>query len=89
MFISGTRSAWRREIAQSARARLLGVAGDAVESVRESVKKGDGRLALALLKGMGMVSPEPVGSDDPDVVAKEMELARRSKKVELSGRRIK
>jgi hypothetical protein len=81
-------NAWRREIGQSARARLLGVAAEAVEAVREAVRKGDGRLALALLKGMGMVSTEAVGSEDAEVLAREMALAKKKEEGDLSEREM-
>src|SRR4051812_27860912 len=50
-------NAWRRELRDSTRSQLLGVAPEAVEAVREQVRRGDGRLGLRLLKELKMLEP--------------------------------
>jgi hypothetical protein len=74
-------NAWRREQGLATRARLLGVAAEAAESVREAVRK-DGRLALTLLKEMGLVKAEEAGSDDAAVIKEEKEWEERERKVQ-------
>jgi hypothetical protein len=79
-------NAWRREQGMATRARLLGVAGEAAEAVREAVRRGDGRLALTLLKEMKLLTPEAPGADDPEVVKKEMALKRREREAKMAQR---
>ena len=52
-------------------ARLLTLAEKAVECIERAVSEGDGKTALALLKGLGLLSggAEQIGSDDPEDLA--------------------
>jgi hypothetical protein len=51
--------------------------------VRSGLDRGDGRLGLALLKGMGMVAAEAPGSKEPETVKREIDLAKRKEEVKL------
>src|SRR5438045_2469581 len=84
----GRARAWRREVGGAARMRLLALSGEAVEAVQNAIRKGDGRLALSMLKGLGVLAAEAPGEDEPKVVAKEMDLARRTKRQALSRSEI-
>jgi hypothetical protein len=54
-------------------ARLIGLAEKAAECVERSIAEGDGKAALALLKGLGLLPGElaKIGSDDPADLANE------------------
>lgn len=45
----------RRELRQATRARLLALADKAVDSLEVAFAEGDGKAALALLKGLGLL----------------------------------
>jgi len=79
-------NAWKQEMLESARARLLKGADAAVSAVLQAVAKGDSRAALAILKGIGALTPEQPGLTDPAMVAREMELDRRQERVALADR---
>src|SRR5262245_58154226 len=71
----------RRELREAMHSRLMCLAEKAVESVEWAVSDGDGKTALALLKGLGLLTgePLPIDSDDPEELAaqaRERELFR-------------
>ena len=51
-------SAWRSQSMESARHQLLTMAEQATVAVSIALQKGDVRVAMALLKGMGILSPK-------------------------------
>ena len=51
-------SAWRNQSMESARHQLLTMAEQATAAVSIALKNGDVRVAIALLKGMGILSPK-------------------------------
>jgi hypothetical protein len=57
----------RRDLREAMQARLMGLAEKAAECVERSITEGDGKAALALLKGLGLLPGElpKIGSDDP------------------------
>jgi hypothetical protein len=61
----------RRDLQEAMQARLLAQAEKAADAVERSITEGDGKTALALLKGLGLLSGErvKVGSDDPEQLA--------------------
>jgi hypothetical protein len=61
----------RRRLREAMQARLMTLAEKAAECVERSPADGDGKTALALLKGLGLLSGElpPVGRDDPTGIA--------------------
>lgn len=81
-----TWNAWQRDQRQATRAQLLGLSGEAVAAVRGAIQKGDGRLALALLKGMGLLAEQPVGSEEPRLVGRELDLDRREEVLKVRKR---
>lgn len=81
-------NAWRREQHQAVRAQLLGLSGEAVAAVRAALGRGDGRIGLALLKGMGMLAAEQPGSEEAQTVRREMDLAKRNEEMKLKSREV-
>ena len=61
----------RRRLREAMQSRLMTLAEKATECVERSISDGDGKAALALLKGLGLLSGElpNVGSDDPEDLA--------------------
>ena len=57
----------RRRLREAMQSRLMTLAEKAAECVERSLADGDDKIALALLKGLGLLSGElpSVGSDDP------------------------
>jgi hypothetical protein len=76
-------NAWRRDATQSARGRMMALTNDAVDALAAAVRKGDGRLALQLLKSLGVAATEPEGPVDPKTVARERELKRLKEESEM------
>ena len=66
----GFRAAFNRErhrLREAMQSRLMTLAEKAMECVERSIADGDGKAALALLKGLGLLPGEPpnIGSEDP------------------------
>jgi hypothetical protein len=57
----------RRELREALTAKLMALAEKATEAVEKSIAEGDGKTALALLKGLGLLPGElpTIGSDEP------------------------
>ena len=52
---------WKRGIAETTRTRLLMIGEAATMQIARAVKQGDTKTALAVAKGMGLLSPPAVG----------------------------
>ena len=57
------------DLRENARGRLVALADRAMDAVHDSVEKGDTRTALAVLKGLGLLTPSAPGPIDKDTVA--------------------
>lgn len=79
-------NAWKEELLESGRARLLKGADAAITSVLKAAAQGDMQAALAILKGLGMLTPQRPGLTDPAMVNREMELDRRQQRIDLAAR---
>jgi hypothetical protein len=66
----------RRELQSAIEARLLHVALEAAETVSRAVQERDVRTALAVLKGLGVLSgyPPQIREDDSDRLREEADL---------------
>lgn len=69
-------NAWRQELLDSSRSRLLRTAELATGIVHRAIAKGDGRLALALLKSLGLadVASAAAGPSDPKLALDEIAI---------------
>lgn len=67
----------RAELRDAAHARLLGLTEKALTALEQALDGGDTRAAALVLRGLGLLSGEPVavGSDDPARVRIEREQA--------------
>jgi transposase-like protein len=70
-------NAWQQEAVATARGRLLALSDQAVTTVANSVKAGDTRAALLVLKAMGAMDRPTPGPTDPEGVLREQELERK------------
>lgn len=64
----------RQEIRDAYRDRLHQLAGVAIGTVEEAVGKGDARVALALLRDLGVLSLPAIGSSNPDELREAAEI---------------
>lgn len=73
----------RLELSASASAKLLNLRDKALGVVEQALDAGDGRVAVAVLKGVGMLDGQSpfVGSDDPERVAKGMKATERQREM--------
>ena len=73
----------RSELVASASAKLLNLTDKALGVVDQALDAGDGRVALAVLKGVGMFDGQSpvVGSDDSARVAKGLKAAERQREM--------
>jgi hypothetical protein len=57
----------RKELREAMQARLMALAGKAADAVERCICEGDGKMALSLLKGLGLLPEElvKIESDDP------------------------
>jgi hypothetical protein len=74
-------AAWnrgRRDLRQAMEAQLMAMAEKAAKAVASAIDAGDGKTALALLKGLGLLSGDRVsiGSDDPKELAENAAQAK-------------
>jgi transposase-like protein len=75
---------WKKSIAETSRTRLLMIGEAATVQIARSIKQGDTRAALAVAKGMGLLSPPPVGPSLTQTVARKQEAE--AQKAEESAR---
>src|SRR5262249_27978957 len=64
---TATLNATRRLLVENLQAKLVTLAGEAVNVVRRHLRAGNVRVALALLEGLGFLpgAPIPIGPTDP------------------------
>ena len=79
-------SAWRREMAGSARARLLGLSGAGYRAIALALERGDAKVALAVFKGLGVLDDGRSGeAEEEEHVVIRRRLVDRSGKGESEG----
>jgi AcrR family transcriptional regulator len=49
---------WQKDMANSARVRLLAMSGVAARAITAALEKGDAKVALAVFKGLGVMDPQ-------------------------------
>jgi len=65
-----------RELRRHAQVRLVGLIDRAVEAIEGALILGDSRVALAILRGVGVLTDAPpkfAESDDPEIAARQSE----------------
>jgi transcriptional regulator with XRE-family HTH domain len=76
-------NAWKSELSISARARLSVLYDKAIDSLDESLSNPDGKMAMKLLVGMGVIAPQQPDCEDAEEIALKHELDRMQRKAEL------
>jgi hypothetical protein len=73
---------WRRELAQTARDRLLAMMGKATLNVWESLRKGDARTSMRLLEKLGVLAAPATGPTETELrqAVREQKIAREAKR---------
>ena len=69
-------NAWQQEQAESAQARLLRLADQAVDVVEKALVRGDQKVAVGVLKSIGAMRRPQRGATDPQVLKLQMQLQR-------------
>jgi hypothetical protein len=83
-------NAWRQELIDSTRSRLLRTAELAADAIHKQVARGDGRLALALLDRLGLASESAATAGAPDTDLARDEIAvEREERQQAVHRRVK
>jgi AcrR family transcriptional regulator len=79
----------RRDLQQAIGCRVEQIAADAAECVARAVREGNVKAAMEILKGLNMLAPQTVGSDDELLLQIEQEerLEKRDTKIALAGLR--
>jgi hypothetical protein len=77
-------NAARRDLRGEVASRLQILAGAALEAVERAIRDGDARIALGVLKGLGLLTgnPPPIGPADPAEVASLRQVAVRHRERE-------
>ncbi|MGA2232391.1 MAG: hypothetical protein ABSH22_15970, partial [Tepidisphaeraceae bacterium] len=68
---------WHDELEKSCRSRLMTLTDKAADAVAHAVEGGDAKVAMQLLKGMGLLSPAPARLTDPDELRQQADLDRK------------
>ncbi len=79
---------WHNQMRKSAQSRLLAMTETAADAIQRSMMTGDGRLAFAFLKGMGLIREYKAGSGDPEKVKADLEWKDHRRKVLREKRRM-
>ena len=78
----------RMEMRQAQESKLLAIADLAIDTLDSAVRAGDVRAAIAVAKGLGLLtgtSPR-IGEDDPDAIRRRMEQDAAFRQIERSLR---
>ena len=79
-------NAWRQELMELSRSRLLKGSESAIDAVLAACDRGDARIGLSLLKSLGVLSRPQIGSANARYAATEQELDRRADRVRIAKR---
>jgi len=82
-------NAWQHTIRESAAARLVRLADEAVDTVTKAVQKGDQKLAYALLKDLGLLRRTQQTATDPDLIKRQIQVERDEQEMAVEQREEK
>jgi hypothetical protein len=81
-------NSWRTQTTLNTQARLLAMADAAATAVGKAIEAGNTTAALAILKGMGMVTPPKIGAETPEAAQAEIEMDAEANALETRRRQI-
>ena len=79
---------WHKQMRRSTESKLLTLTDTATDAIKRSMMTGDGRLAFAFLKGMGLIRDYKPGSSDPERVKEDLEWKDHRRKARREKRRM-
>jgi hypothetical protein len=79
-------NAGRRELREGVHTRLERLAEKAAGCVEKAIDGGDVKAALEILKGLQVLAPTSIGSEDPEQLAKEADISARERQGEIQHR---
>ena len=77
-------NAWQKEIKESSHARLVKMSEQAVDVVEKALQRNDERVAVTLLREMGVMRRSPGGLTDPGLVKMQMDLRHQQREYRLT-----
>ena len=79
-------NAWRREVVDSGRARILAMSNRALDAVQTAIENGDARIALQVAKASGALDAPQPGLTDADTLGRKRKLrdGQRAMKLEAA-----
>lgn len=77
-------NAWQKEIKESSRARLMRLADQAVSVIETALNRNDERIALTMLKELGVMRRSTGGLTDPSLLKMQMDLRHQRRQYQLS-----
>ena len=81
-------NAGRWELRGAIFGRLDRLAAKAADCLEKAIEGGDVKAALEVVKGMGILVPTSIGSDDPAELAAEAEVAAKERQGTLTQRTV-
>ncbi|HEY2584154.1 MAG TPA: hypothetical protein VGI81_00145 [Tepidisphaeraceae bacterium] len=76
-------NAWRQEVIDSGRARVLAMANRALNTMNAAIEKGDARVAVQVAKATGAMDAPKPGSADAAMVRRQRKLDDEQHQIEL------
>jgi hypothetical protein len=76
-------NAWRREVVDSGRARVLAMSNRALDAMNAAIEKGDTRVALQVAKASGALDAQKPGLTDADTLRRKRKLRDGQREIKL------
>lgn len=80
---------WHQQMRRSTESKLLTLTDTATDAIKRSMMTGDGRLAFAFLKGMGLIREYEPGPVEPEEVKEDLEWGKQRRKARSGRRRLR
>jgi hypothetical protein len=81
-------NAWRNQAHDAVRDRLVAMADQAAMTILGAMRKGDAKMAMALLKGLGSLSPATRGPESPEAARRELDRGEWDQYVKVQQQRV-
>lgn len=79
-------NAWRQELIDSGRARVLAMGDLALTTVQAAMQKGDARVALQVARATGLLAQPRPGPADPDLLQRRRDLQDQRRDLDLRAK---
>ncbi|MDB5175080.1 MAG: Helix-turn-helix of insertion element transposase [Phycisphaerales bacterium] len=81
-------NAWRNQAQDAVRDRLLAMADQAAMTIFGAMRKGDAKMAMTLLKGLGSLSPATRGPESADAARRELDRDEWDEYIKVQEQRV-